>query len=124
MFFCKKASLCGDGQALIDIKSTDNPKEQKRIGGMIKACKDWNEKKIEIMTTCCRAKFTQNPHLSQFLLQTENTLLCEDSPGDSYWGLGFNRNQAQSQGDLSQVKGNNMGKILSVIRQELHMESD
>jgi hypothetical protein len=124
MFFCKKAGICGDLGALTDIKASDNPKEQKRLGGMIKACNGWMEKRVDVMTTCCRAKFTQNPHLSQFLLETEDTLLCEDCPGDSFWGLGFNRNQAHTQGDLSLVRGNHMGKILSVIRQELHMESD
>ena len=55
-----------------------------------------------------KAKFTQNQKLKQLLLNTENKILREASPYDSYWGIG------------PDGKGKNkLGEILMRIREEL-----
>jgi ribA/ribD-fused uncharacterized protein len=44
--------------------------------------------KINNMRTAILAKFTQHEGLRQKLLDTEHRLIVEDSPVDSYWGIG------------------------------------
>jgi ribA/ribD-fused uncharacterized protein len=60
------------------------------------------------MREAVRAKFTQHEDLRKILLGTQDALLVEHTPRDSYWGDG---------GDGS---GKNMlGRILMEIRAEL-----
>ena len=51
----------------------------------------WDEIKVEIMEKLLRLKLEQNPYVKQKLLQTKDYLICEDSPKDSFWGIGKNR---------------------------------
>ena len=73
------------------------------------ACrKDWDEVKVEIMEELLRLKLEQNPYVKKKLLQTGNYLIVEDSPKDSFWGWGPNRD------------GNNqLGKLWMKLRDEL-----
>ena len=47
---------------------------------------DWNEVKLSIVEELLRLKIEQNPYVKKKLLQTENYLIVEDSPKDSFWG--------------------------------------
>ncbi|MHA1169373.1 MAG: NADAR family protein [Candidatus Hodarchaeales archaeon] len=49
---------------------------------------NWDEIKVNRMRECLRAKFDQHPYLKQKLLDTGDDVLVEDSPTDSFWGLG------------------------------------
>ena len=49
---------------------------------------DWNDVKLGIMRKVDTAKFTQHPELTALLLATGNAELIEDSPQDSFWGIG------------------------------------
>ena len=70
--------------------------------------KDWNEARIEVMKKAVSVKFQDNSKLKKVLLETGNRELVENSPRDSYWGIGKN-------GD-----GENMlGKILMEVRSKL-----
>ena len=69
---------------------------------------DWDTRRIEVMKTAVRAKFTQHEDLKELLLSTGDAILVEDSPKDVFWGVGKHRN------------GKNMlGKILMEVRGEL-----
>ena len=69
---------------------------------------DWDSKKIGVMQTVVRAKFTQIQDLKKLLLNTGDAELIEHTEADSYWGDG---------GDGS---GKNMlGMILMDVRDEL-----
>ncbi len=69
---------------------------------------DWDSKKLGVMQTAVRAKFTQIPDLKKLLLNTGEAELIEHTEDDSYWGDG---------GDGS---GKNMlGMILMDVRDEL-----
>ena len=58
------------------------------------------------------AKFIQHQNLKQLLLSTSNWYLIEDSPYDSYWGIGSNGN------------GNNrLGFLLMKIREQLRSQA-
>ena len=92
------------------IRLAPSPKEAKLLGSSRDHAilPGWNQKRINVMKTCVRAKFTQHDELKNLLLSTENNVLVEDSPSDTFWGCGKNRN------------GQNMlGTILMELRKEL-----
>ena len=69
---------------------------------------NWDEIKVDLMEKFLRAKLDQNPFVKKKLLETKNYLICEDSPVDSFWGIGEDK------------KGRNeLGKIWMKIRAEL-----
>lgn len=74
----------------------------------IKIRSDWDSVKDSIMMFVLRCKFTQNSQIKNILISTYNSYLIEDSPRDSYWGIGKNKD------------GKNMlGQLLMALREEL-----
>ena len=69
---------------------------------------DWDEVKLEIMGDLVRLKVAQNPYVKKKLLETGEYLIVEDSPKDSFWGWGKDRNGQ-----------NNLGKIWMEVRDEI-----
>jgi ribA/ribD-fused uncharacterized protein len=70
--------------------------------------KDWQEVKVEIMTEIIAAKVAQHDDVRECLLKTGNKEIIENSPWDSFWGIG------------KEGKGQNTsGKILMRVREEL-----
>ena len=69
---------------------------------------DWAEKKVSIMEEICREKLRQHPYIQEKLLQTGELAIVEDSPVDSFWGWGPNRDGC-----------NELGKIWMRLREEL-----
>ena len=52
---------------------------------------DWDDGKVSIMERIVRLKLEQNPYVKKKLLQTGDYLICEDSPKDSFWGIGADK---------------------------------
>ncbi len=73
---------------------------------------DWERVKIQVMRKAVWAKFGQSALLTRELLATGDACLIEDSPFDSFWGLG-----ATGQGE------NHLGVLLMELRGQLQMES-
>lgn len=70
--------------------------------------KDWQAAKVGIMTEIIRAKVKQNQDVCDCLLKTGTKQIIENSPWDSFWGIG------------EDGKGKNvMGYIFMQIRKEL-----
>lgn len=69
---------------------------------------DWEDVKDEVMYNVVYAKFTQHPILTTLLLSTEDVSLQENSPHDSYWGIGKDG-----------TGRNQLGKTLMRIRDEI-----
>jgi ribA/ribD-fused uncharacterized protein len=69
---------------------------------------EWKAIKEEVMLEGLRAKFTQHPALATLLLSTGDASIVEQSPRDSYWGWG-----ADKQGK------NRLGHLLVQVRTEL-----
>ena len=69
---------------------------------------DWDLVKIQIMEDILRAKLSQHAYVKKKLLETGNYMIVEDSPTDSFWGCGSDRNGQ-----------NHMGKLWMKLRDEL-----
>ncbi len=69
---------------------------------------EWNKIKDQVMLHAIRAKAEQDSTFSESLLKTGNLPLFEDSPKDSYWGIGE-----------SKAGENRLGAMLMQIRDEL-----
>lgn len=68
---------------------------------------NWESCKVEVMRQLLRSKIEQHPYIQRKLLETENLLLVENSPTDSFWGRGKN------------WKGKNtLGKLWMELREE------
>lgn len=70
--------------------------------------KDWDDVKLGVMEKLLRLKLEQNPYVKKKLLETGNLIICEDSPKDSFWGIGANRDGR-----------NELGKLWMKLRSEL-----
>lgn len=73
-----------------------------------KARTDWEDVKIDFMYDICWHKLQQHPYVYEKLLLTEDVMIVEDSPKDSFWGWGADR------------KGRNeLGKVWMRLRDEI-----
>jgi predicted NAD-dependent protein-ADP-ribosyltransferase YbiA (DUF1768 family) len=69
---------------------------------------DWEAAKEGVMKEGLRAKFSSNPTLANLLLSTGERRIVENSPRDSYWGIG-----KDGRGK------NRLGALLMEVREEL-----
>lgn len=109
------ASFMGSSEELVErVKHSHSADEAQRIAyaNRDKQRPDWNEVKVAIMEELLRLKIEQNPYVKKKLLQTENYLIVEDSPKDSFWGWGPNRDGE-----------NQLGKLWMKLREELKREN-
>ena len=67
-----------------------------------------NDEMVSIMEKLLRLKVEQNPYVKKKLLETKDYTIVEDSPKDSFWGWGPNRDGE-----------NQLGKLWMKIRDEL-----
>ncbi len=71
---------------------------------------NWFEKKVQIMEVILRAKTEQHKDVREILKKTGKRTIIENSPADTFWGIGLNG------------KGENMiGKIWMKIRKDLNL---
>jgi len=68
----------------------------------------FDEYKVEFMEKLLRLKLEQHPFVKRKLLETGDYPICEDSPGDTFWGIGRERDGQ-----------NMMGKLWMKIRSEI-----
>ncbi len=69
---------------------------------------DWDQVKLGVMYTAIQAKFLAHGDIRTTLLGTGDEYLVEDSPVDSFWGCGSDRQGL-----------NHLGRLLMQLRQEL-----
>lgn len=88
-----------------------NPIIERSLIDGVEADPDWEENKIDCMREVLRIKFTTSPELRANLVKTGRSELVEDSPYDSFWGVG------------THGSGHNMlGKLLMQLRAKLIAE--
>ena len=76
------------------IKNSHSAHEAQKIAyaNRDKRQENWDEIKVSIMEELLREKLNQNPYVEKKLLETKDYLIVEDSPKDSFWGWGEDRN--------------------------------
>ncbi len=69
---------------------------------------DWMDIRVEVMEKIVRAKLQQHKYIQDKLLGTDNKEIIENSPVDSFWGWGPNKDGE-----------NHLGKIWMRLREEI-----
>ena len=87
----EKAKLFGDEEIYDKIMKNLSPKEIKQLGREVKNFDPdiWEDECRKIVVKGNVAKFSQNPKLKEFLINTGDAILVEASPFDSIWGIGL-----------------------------------
>lgn len=86
----QKAVYFDDGEMAARINATDHPFEAKTLGRQVRGFDEarWNQVRTDIVIQGNIAKFSQNPKLLAFLIETGDAILAEASPTDLLWGTG------------------------------------
>ncbi|MDQ5954732.1 MAG: hypothetical protein QG583_660 [Patescibacteria group bacterium] len=61
---------------------------------------NWNENKVAVMEEILRAKFTQHEDVQDALKRTGKRKIIENSPIDSFWGIGPNNDGQSMLGNI------------------------
>ena len=123
-FLSQKCKIHGHFSAARAIMESNDPGKMVQIAKICgKArCEPWNEQQYDIMKDGASAKFHQNRELKEYLISTGMKILVEGSRWDTTWGVGIDFNDPAID-DMAAWKGDNLlGKVLSEIRHDLHME--
>jgi len=70
------------------IRLTPTPGAAKRLGRIVTLRRGWLEERESWMAWVLQLKFRQHADLAARLVATGDSRLVEDSPWDSYWGIG------------------------------------
>lgn len=119
-FQMAKALHFQDHDTADKIKHAKTPQECFRLGKTVKGYDErvWLDTADDIMYTCVKMKFVQNPDLLQFLRDTGDTKLAEASR-NKVWGTGVPMN-SKDVFDQSQWDGQNrLGHILTRLRESI-----
>lgn len=92
------------------ILEAPSPHEAKKLAASARRYQDpeWESKKLEVMEALLREKLKRHPYVAKKLLQSSGHTIYEDSPYDSYWGIGADGSGA-----------NHLGKLWQKLRAEL-----
>lgn len=87
----EKARLFGDAEARAKIFNASTPGAAKALGRQVRGFDDaaWIEHRYATVVRANELKFSQNPQLREFLMQTGARVLVEASPVDCIWGIGL-----------------------------------
>ena len=130
-FFCAeqymmlaKAELFGDTTAIAAIIAEQHsPQRCKSLGRHVRNFDEklWSQRARDLLEPGIYLKFTQNPDLREYLLQTGDRLLVEAAPNDAIWGIGYSEHRAGRVPRSSWGK-NWLGEVLMRVRTRLSEE--
>ena len=122
-YFDRKAQIFNDNVTGDRILREKDPGRQKQLSKDIQNVDNdrWKQVCQEIMKQGLYAKFTQNPQLKEFLLDTGTNTLVECNRNDKYWGIGMAINDPKAFKKNSWLGSaeNQLGILLMEIRREL-----
>lgn len=118
-----KALVFGDWQMANLIIVSKRPKEQQEYGRRVRGFDEdtWISVRETIVHTGNYAKFMQDLGCQRVLLCTGEQQLCEASPHDRIWGIGYTKSKALQHVD--DWGSNLLGKILMSVRSQIRSES-
>jgi ribA/ribD-fused uncharacterized protein len=114
----EKASLFGDLATRDQILRAPNPKAAKALGRKVRGFDEsaWVEARFPIVCRANEAKFTQNPQLGAYLVETGTRVLVEASPFDRIWGIGLAKTDARVNDPNLWLGLNLLGFVLMQVR--------
>lgn len=121
----EKARLFEDEATLEEILEAEDPRTQKRLGREVAdfCVDDWEEDQDNGRPYCWNvvwrgnmAKFSQNEHLLDDLLDTGDTTLVEASPHDRIWGIGLRARDPRAGTREAWLGRNWLGEVLTEVR--------
>lgn len=117
----KKAELFNDNAVLERIIESNSPAEAKKLGREVKNYDDklWLANRFEIVKQGNYHKFSQNPDLKEFLINTNDRVLVEASPVDPIWGIGMASDDKDVMNPEKWQGLNLLGFALMEVRDEL-----
>lgn len=117
----KKALLFNDTVHFEKIIEARTPAEAKELGRQVIDYEEttWNKHKFEIVVEGNFHKFSQNPLLATYLLQTQERVLVEASPVDAIWGIGMPADHVYSANPHYWRGENLLGFALMEVRDKL-----
>lgn len=117
----KKAELFGDDDAKSRILACKTPGEAKKLGRNVVGFNEdvWLKHRFEIVVSANFAKFSQNPELKEFLLNTGDRVLVEASPVDKIWGIGLAADDPSAADPYKWQGLNLLGFALMCVRDQL-----
>ena len=117
----KKAELFKDHAVLEKILQAKSPAEAKKLGRQVMNYHEnlWLAARFEIVKEGNNHKFSQNPELKTFLLNTKNRVLVEASPVDAIWGIGMAGDHKDVMNPEKWRGLNLLGFALMEVRDEL-----
>ena len=120
----EKARLFKDETMLSQILAATHPGEAKKFGRLVTGFKQeiWLEHRFAIVVRGNMAKFSQNPALQEFLLNTQERILVEASPRDCIWGIGLGENNPDAQNPYKWRGKNLLGFALMKVRNRLDLK--
>ena len=117
----EKARLFNDESVLNRILKARSPGEAKKLGRLVNGFTNekWLEHRFDIVCRANYAKFSQNPKLKQFLINTGTKILVEASPVDKIWGVGMASTHDHIYNPRLWKGLNLLGYTLMVVREQL-----
>ena len=79
----------------------------------------WSKRRFGIVEIANYQKFSQNPALKQYLLNTYDKFLVEASPVDAIWGIGLSHEDPNAKIPKNWRGLNILGFVLMSVRENL-----
>ncbi|MGW3019903.1 NADAR family protein [Streptomyces longwoodensis] len=120
-----KARLFADAGAERRVLAAEHPADAKKAGRLVRDFDEavWERERFGIVVEGSVHKFSSDPALRQFLVDTGERVLVEASPVDQVWGIGLAADDAAA-GDPERWRGPNLlGFALMEARRRLRGEA-
>lgn len=116
----EKAMLFSDFESAEKILNTNNVREQKQLGRLVKNFDNelWKLNAPNIVYNGNKEKFRQNNGFLNLLLSTKGQTIVEASPDDNIWGIGLTKDQEESKSIFTWKGTNWLGIVLTELREE------
>ncbi len=120
----EKARLFGDELTRTKILNAPSPGAAKALGREVAGFQEatWSSRRFDIVVAASIAKFSQNPALGAYLLETGNKVLVEAAPNDAIWGVGLAR-EDERIADARKWPGKNLLGF-ALMKARAHLRDD
>ena len=117
-----KARLFNDTVALEKILTATTAPEAKKLGREVNNfdAEKWDAEKYALVVKGNLHKFSSNPDLRSFLLNTADRVLVEASPVDNIWGIGLAADDPKAANPHNWKGENLLGYALMEVRELLY----